>query len=514
MENAGLRVPFGALVMLRGLQAGAIAAPAFAGVDPGLQIYGLAATSVVALRGVHAVLRSMVAHRVRTAYIKGASEEICAVSALVPGDDAHEQWFFRGQSAAQYLIVDGYPALLANVAVGAVLGPLLVARFPLSAAVAGGVMAGFVLVAYFVVGQLHARAIERSLEDERRVVTSVAALARGHADLLASGQAPAHLAALGREAASWSDAQRRATLLGGLAGQMPALLFVAVAAFAWLQINTVAGFWSGAGDLVLFAAVGPAIVGLALGLVRARTEEADLAAFLRVLDGPLDPALTSTGRLPPDTDGDVVMDGVAFTYGRGTVIEGVSLRWRSGEIVVVRGANGTGKSTLLRLLVRLGDPIEGSVLVGEQDLRELDIDAWRGAVAYASQDPYFPPAWTVRDALRSLAPAAVDADLQAWVRRVELTRGLDFPLNQLSAGERQRVVIARVFASPRPFVILDEPEADLDAAGVAMLVGLLSEQRSHRRILVAAHNPAVVAVADAVVTLGSHGGSAEDRIQG
>jgi ATP-binding cassette subfamily C protein CydCD len=177
-------------------------------------------------------------------------------------------------------------------------------------------------------------------------------------------------------------------------------------------------------------------------------------------------------------------------------------------LTAVVGPSGCGKSTLVQAL--LGElPAEaGAVtLAGEQ----IDHDQWRHLVAQVPQTPWL-TAGTVADNLRVGRPGADDQDLWKALTTVglqdvvaTLPLGLDTPLGEdgagLSAGQRARLALARVVLADRPYVVLDEPTAHLDAETERIMLAALIRIAQHATVIVVAHRPAVVKAADHLVLL-------------
>jgi ABC-type transport system involved in cytochrome bd biosynthesis fused ATPase/permease subunit len=175
-------------------------------------------------------------------------------------------------------------------------------------------------------------------------------------------------------------------------------------------------------------------------------------------------------------------------------------------VTLLVGANGSGKSTLLKLLLAIEPPREGRYLVDGSPPR--DGAALRASIAYLPQRPYLSDRVTVREAFGLLCPAVDEAAAMKWIERVGMGDVLrrireDDPLGarigRLSAGQRQRVALARAGLLDRRVWLLDEPDASLDAEGLARLGALLDEERSARIIVVAAHADALVRCADRVL---------------
>ncbi|GHA23586.1 hypothetical protein GCM10010329_53750 [Streptomyces spiroverticillatus] len=192
-----------------------------------------------------------------------------------------------------------------------------------------------------------------------------------------------------------------------------------------------------------------------------------------VLDGE---GRAAEGALPVPGGGRVPLsvDRVTVRYpGRAVpALEGVSLSVRTGEHVALVGPSGAGKSTLLALLLGFVEPGEGRVTVGGVDLAQLDAEAWRERVAWVPQRPHL-FAGTVAENIRLGRPGASEAEVRAAARAApaegfvaELPDGYDTALGEsgfgLSAGQRQRIALARAFLLDAPVLLLDEPTAHLD----------------------------------------------------
>jgi thiol reductant ABC exporter CydD subunit len=189
----------------------------------------------------------------------------------------------------------------------------------------------------------------------------------------------------------------------------------------------------------------------------------------------------------------------------------VSLIVEPGETVAVTGPSGCGKSTLLSVLLGLRAPSSGAVLLGGVDAQQLDFDDWRGHLAWLPQRPHL-FARTLEENVRLGRPGATEADVSAAITAAglepvvsRLPLGLATRLGEggtgLSAGERQRVALARVLLRGSPLLLLDEPTANLDAETEAELLATLPRLIAGRTTLIAAHRPALIALADRMVVL-------------
>ncbi|MHC6627385.1 thiol reductant ABC exporter subunit CydD [Streptomyces globosus] len=209
------------------------------------------------------------------------------------------------------------------------------------------------------------------------------------------------------------------------------------------------------------------------------------------------------------------VDGVAVRYpGRGADSPAaVSLTVGPGECVALTGPSGAGKSTLLQVVLGFTAPSAGRVRIGGTDLSALDPDEWRQHVAWVPQRPHL-FAGTVAENVRLARPDASD---DAVARALEdagarefvgaLPQGADTVLGEggagLSAGQRQRIALARAFLADRPVLLLDEPTAALDGETEAAVVEAVRRLAAGRTVLLVVHRPALLALADRVVEIGS-----------
>ncbi|MEU1668608.1 thiol reductant ABC exporter subunit CydD [Streptomyces sparsogenes] len=182
-----------------------------------------------------------------------------------------------------------------------------------------------------------------------------------------------------------------------------------------------------------------------------------------------------------------------------------------GETVALVGPSGAGKTTLLNALLGFAEPTAGRVLVAGRDLASLDPESWRRQIAWVPQRPYL-FAGTIADNVRLARPDADDAAVRAALRDAGalgfvdgLPHGAGTRLGEmgagLSAGQRQRIALARAFLADRPVLLLDEPTAGLDGETEAAVVEAVRRLAEGRTVLLVVHRPALLAVADRVVRL-------------
>ena len=224
----------------------------------------------------------------------------------------------------------------------------------------------------------------------------------------------------------------------------------------------------------------------------------------------LEPAVAERagGTAPDPTLAPLRLERVSAGYpDRGVVLDDVSLELVPGERVALYGPSGAGKSTLLALLLRFLDPAGGRVLVGGDDVLAANPSAWRRRLAWVPQRPLL-EAGTLGDAVRLGRADATDGEVVAALETAgapELATRLRVAVGPggvtLSAGETRRVALARALLRDAPLLLLDEPTAHLDAGSAHAVLGALARLPRSRTVLVATHDPAVLAAVDRAVEL-------------
>ena len=203
---------------------------------------------------------------------------------------------------------------------------------------------------------------------------------------------------------------------------------------------------------------------------------------------------------------------VRFAYEAGrTVLDGVDLLARAGTVTAIVGATGSGKSTLMSLLLRLYDPDGGNVRINGVDIRMIGIDELRGNIAIALQQNVLFAA-TVADNIGYASVGATRRDIEAAARVAcadefirEMADSYDTELGErggkLSTGQRQRLSIARAVVRNTPILILDEPTASLDAETEQRLLANLSDWGRDRVVFLITHRLSTIRNADQIAFL-------------
>lgn len=209
--------------------------------------------------------------------------------------------------------------------------------------------------------------------------------------------------------------------------------------------------------------------------------------------------------------GHLAFEGVGVTReGVGPVLQNIHLELAPGTVTAVVGPSGAGKSTLLSLALRTLNPGEGHLRLDGQDLMGFQRTSYLRHCGTVMQDTYIFTG-SVADNLRISHPEATDEELRAVLAQVELLEwvdaqpdGLNHDLdggNGLSAGQRQRIGIARAILPNPAFLFLDEPTSALDAETEAQIVTMLRELCRNRTTLVVTHRLETIVDADQIVVL-------------
>lgn len=202
---------------------------------------------------------------------------------------------------------------------------------------------------------------------------------------------------------------------------------------------------------------------------------------------------------------------VVFGYEDYTVINGVSFTAKQGEVTALIGASGSGKTTLTKLAARFWDIQQGKILLGGEDISQIDPETLLKNYAIVFQDVVLFNA-SIKDNIRIGKKGATDEEVTrvAKIARCDefidrMPDGIDTVIGEngerLSGGERQRISIARAFLKDAPIILMDEATASLDVENESLIQEALSELIKEKTVIVIAHRMRTIRGADKIVLL-------------
>lgn len=252
-----------------------------------------------------------------------------------------------------------------------------------------------------------------------------------------------------------------------------------------------------------------------LGAQRHAAMEGTVAAqrIVEIMQTPIAPHAARNDAAPPRGTLALTVSNVSFTYPTSDrpALTDVCLTLPAGTRTALVGRSGAGKSTLVSLLLRFLEPDTGTIIVNGIPLAMIPPDVWRTSVALVSQQPHL-FVGTIRENLRLARPDASRADVMWAVEQAGATNfiaalpeGYDTPVGEqgarLSAGQVQRIAIARAFLKDAPLLVLDEPTSALDPESEARIRRSLERLMMNRTTLVVAHRLNTVLSAEQIAVL-------------
>ncbi len=270
------------------------------------------------------------------------------------------------------------------------------------------------------------------------------------------------------------------------------------------------------GEIVSFVGFATLLIGkldqLSAFVTRLFMQAPTLATFFDLLDTNAD--ILDDKDAPPlaDPRGAVRFENVTFRYdAQGHGVFDLDFSVKAGDTLALVGPTGAGKTTALALLQRLRDPDQGRILIGGQDIRDVQLTSLRHAIAVVFQDAGLFNR-SIAENIRLGRPAASDADVAKAARLAEAADfiarkdgGYDFVAGErggaLSGGERQRLAIARAILKDAPILILDEATSALDTETESKIKQALDTLRQGRTTFIIAHRLSTVANADQIIVM-------------
>ena len=228
--------------------------------------------------------------------------------------------------------------------------------------------------------------------------------------------------------------------------------------------------------------------------------------YCNSLLGDLDAKKELTGQKKWELKESFEIKDLLFSRDKTNLLENLDINLAKRKITVIYGKSGSGKSTILNLLLGLLDPTSGSIKVGEENLKDLDLKDFRSKVGFVNQESTLFN-MSIRDNLKIRNSDVDDKQLISLINEFELESifpekkvDLDYVLDQsssnLSGGERQRLTFIRELVLNPVLIILDEVTSSLDKKNVSKLINFISSLRSQMTVLIVTHQEEYFDIAD------------------
>ncbi len=203
------------------------------------------------------------------------------------------------------------------------------------------------------------------------------------------------------------------------------------------------------------------------------------------------------------------LKNVTFKYTDENILENFSAAFKENTITGIHGPSGTGKSTILKLLMRFWDPDQGSVNIGSHDIKAIATSSLRNHESYVTQETQL-----FHDTIgNNIAIGKLDATMEEIIEAAKkasihdfimsLPEGYDTQVGELgdtlSGGERQRIGIARAFLHDAPILLMDEPTSNLDALNEGIILKTLKEESQDKTIILVSHRLSTMRIADETI---------------
>lgn len=222
--------------------------------------------------------------------------------------------------------------------------------------------------------------------------------------------------------------------------------------------------------------------------------------------------------------GDICFEDVTFGYDEEPVLENVSITIPNKAMTAILGPNGTGKSTILKLIERMYQPQSGRIMLSGKELDAYDLRAWRDSVSIVNQEATVLSGTIRENVLYGVKKEVSDEQIMDAARKLnaekfilECPEGLDQEVGQfgekLSGGQRQKLAIIRAYLQDRDYILLDEPTANLDAISSVEVVQTVQELKKYKTVIMVAHDYNLIKNADHIIVLNEDHSAAEGSVK-
>lgn len=205
---------------------------------------------------------------------------------------------------------------------------------------------------------------------------------------------------------------------------------------------------------------------------------------------------------------DLKVNNLSFKYDEASVLNNVNLEVKRGQIVALVGPSGCGKSTLLKLLLRFYETNSGDILYNNISINDINTSSLLDNVTLVSQQTYLFDD-TIKENIKIAKYDATDEEIIGAAKKASIHEFIeslpdkyDTKVGQLgdnlSAGEKQRIGLARAFLSNAPLILLDEPTSNVDSINEGIILKSLKDQKENKSIILVSHRESTTAIADRI----------------
>lgn len=473
---------------------------------------GLLTTGCLAIQR---LLQPLTRVRIERDFYRAVIEALLETDVVAATREQNQRVVFEGSARAIDLVGTLVPALVTDVLVTIVVIPILLASFPVRVLGTAAIAMVVVGATMLVVRRIANRGEQELIDAFDEVADLLLVASDARLEIVARGAERAFAARFAEISKHYVRRSTRVRFAAAWIGRAPLLAgALVIGGVAVVDPSSRAELSTTLLTQALaLAACLPAILGTVVGVQSTLRTAAHARPFATLLDATRRPAASERAAPPMPVRFEV--DALAFRYeiGEPWVFSGVSFVWNVAHPLALVGENGSGKSTLLRLLIGLRPPTSGSIRVDGVDLSDFDLTDFRRRVSFLPQRPYLgQPHGSVRAALHMVVPDAPVERIEHALAKTGLLHALrhhggdplEVTVGTLSAGQRQRLALARILLQNAPIVVLDEPDANLDHDGVLLLGQLVKElSAAGKMVAIAAHSPELANVSPSPVVLAS-----------